>query len=112
MGHFLDNLEVSTRAYNVLKRLEVTDIDSLMALTKERVMSQPNVGSRTWNELAAVMDYYEPPTIEEILQSLKERVDNYNRFMKHLNINYKGAVENTLVRVNSEGYLELYHKDK
>lgn len=48
----IDDLELSVRASNVLRRRgRVETLDDFMALTKDDIMAQPKAGIRTWREI-------------------------------------------------------------
>lgn len=52
MEHFVDTLELSVRATETLRHLNVDSITKLQMLTQKEVLSVPGVGRKTWNEIA------------------------------------------------------------
>ncbi|BCH24285.1 DNA-directed RNA polymerase subunit alpha C-terminal domain-containing protein [Mesorhizobium sp. L-8-3] len=51
---FIDTLELSVRAGNVLRNNGITTPEQFMALTKPQVLSFTHAGSRTWREIYEV----------------------------------------------------------
>lgn len=58
MTDFIDDLDLSVRAGNVLRKMGISDLEAFMALTKRQVMDQANAGARTWREVAAMRDHF------------------------------------------------------
>lgn len=54
----IDDLEMSVRASNVLKKMGVETMDDFMALTRQTVMAQKNAGRRTWNEVLEMQTHF------------------------------------------------------
>ena len=50
----IDDLELSVRASNVLRKMGVETQEHLMALTRRAVLAQKNAGVRTWREVADI----------------------------------------------------------
>ncbi|ESY35720.1 hypothetical protein NKK48_30260 [Mesorhizobium sp. C386A] len=55
MSHdFVDNLELSVRASNALRRYEINSIEKFLALTKPDIMGFKHAGAKTWHEIREV----------------------------------------------------------
>jgi hypothetical protein len=62
MTSIIDDLELSVRASNVLRRRgRVNTVDDFMALTREDIMAQPYAGARTWKEIERMQTYLRTP---------------------------------------------------
>ena len=48
----ITSLDLSVRAYNILKGMGINTISSLLKLTKTKLMAQPNCGAMTYTEIA------------------------------------------------------------
>jgi DNA-directed RNA polymerase alpha subunit len=48
----ITSLDLSVRAYNILKGMGINTIGSLLKLTKTKLMAQPNCGAMTYREIA------------------------------------------------------------
>lgn len=56
MNDILDQLEISVRTTNVLRKHGVKTIDDFMALTRPVVLKLEYAGSKTWREIAEVQE--------------------------------------------------------
>lgn len=60
----IDDLELSVRASNVLKKMGVETMDDFMALTRQSVMRQKNAGRRTWQEVSEIQTHFRHETLK------------------------------------------------
>lgn len=58
MTDFINDIELSVRAGNVLRNMGINNLDAFMALTKKEVMAEINAGNRTWNEIANLQKHF------------------------------------------------------
>lgn len=61
MSDFLSQLELSVRARNVLRNLDIGDLESFMELTQEEILAVRNAGRQTWHEIRELQDYFSQP---------------------------------------------------
>ena len=56
MSEFIRNLTCSSRAKRALTQLGVTDVESLIAVSRDSVVCLRNCSHGTWNEIAKIQD--------------------------------------------------------
>ena len=62
----VDDYEFSVRAGNVLRRLGVETVDSLLTLDRADVLAQKNAGVRTWKEIAEAQARLRGPSPDDV----------------------------------------------
>ena len=56
MNEFIRNLTCSSRAKRALTQLGVTDVESLLAVSRDSVLCLSKCSHGTWNEIAKIQD--------------------------------------------------------
>ena len=56
--HKIEDLQLSTRAYNALKRAKIDTIEELRAWDEEKLLNLPNVGSGIVSEIHRKLKHY------------------------------------------------------
>jgi phage-related tail protein len=92
----IDDLELSVRTVNVLRRAEIRTIGEFLALDKATVTGLPNAGARTWNEIRETQDYLN----RQLTDKLKRLVGELNKLLLQRSHSLKVTVDNDgLVKV-------------
>ncbi len=80
---FVDDLEMSVRSGNVLRRAEIKTASQLLALTKEEVLQMPAAGIRTWREVSEIQEVLRKETGPTTLWArFTTAVQDLNAFME------------------------------
>lgn len=66
MTAFINSLELSVRASNVLRRIEppIDSAEKFLALDRDFILLQPRAGKRTWAEIKQMQDYLRGENID------------------------------------------------
>lgn len=55
MTEFMENVEMSARLHNILRRRHISKLSELTEYTEAEILSWPNVGNKSLTELKAVL---------------------------------------------------------